>query len=381
MISAEPEQYGENMKDVEKTNVERRNSGKRMRRRRRNMNLYAVVVIALVLTIGVTMSCTFLFNIEEVHISNISERYDENRIFNASGVRIGDNLLRLNTKKSAERILDELLYVETAEVNRKFPSALEIKVTFCVPAFNVEYSGGVLVVSRLGKILENNSFKTDGLPTICGLEPVSTELGHMIQTENEHKNEAFNEIIKSISADEECTVSSIDLNDEFAIVVNYTNGTVFKMGNWNDADYKLSLAETIMNDDTIKGKKGYLTMVGTNQCSFRTSDEPAGVPGEEPEVSTDASGNPVQPTIREEVNPEQEAIFSQFNSRINESSVTSEDTYYTGEDDYTYSEDYNYNDYYGEDNYNNYDYNNYDYDYGETYDYGNDSNDWNYNGY
>ncbi|MDE5619016.1 MAG: cell division protein FtsQ, partial [Ruminococcus sp.] len=82
------------MKDVEKTNVERRNSGKRMRRRRRNMNLYAVVVIALVLTIGITMSYTFLFNIEEVHISNISERYDENQIFGASGVSIGDNLLR-----------------------------------------------------------------------------------------------------------------------------------------------------------------------------------------------------------------------------------------------------------------------------------------------
>lgn len=364
------------MKDVEKTNVERRNSGKRMRRRRRNMNLYAVVVVALVLTIGVTMSYTFLFNIEEVHISNISERYDENQIFGASGISIGDNLLRLNTQKSAERILNELLYVETAEVNRKFPSSLEIKVTFCVPAFNVEYSGGVLVVSRLGKILENNSFKTDGLPTICGLEPVSTELGQMIRTESEHKNEAFSEIIASISADETSSVTSVDLNDEFAIVVNYGNGTVFKMGNWNDADYKLKLAETVMNDDTVKGKKGYITMVGTNQCSFRTSDEPAGISAEEQEVSTDASGNPVQPSIREEANPEQEAIFSQFNSRINENSDSSEDVY-AGEDDYTYSDDYNYNDYYGEDNYNNYDYNNYD----NTYGYGNDYNDWGYNGY
>lgn len=372
MISTESEQYGENMKDVEKTNVERRNSGKRMRRRRRNMNLYAVVVIALVLTIGITMSYTFLFNIEEVHISNISERYDENMIFDASGVRIGDNLLRLNTQKSAERILNELLYVETAEVNRKFPSSLEIKVTFCVPAFNVEYSGGVLVVSKLGKILESNNFKTDGLPTICGIEPLSTELGQMIKTENEHKNEAFSEITASISTGEKSSISVIDLNDEFGIVVNYSNGTVFKMGNWNDADYKLSLAETIMNDSTIKGKKGYLTMVGTNQCSFRTTEEPAGVLGEEPEVPTDADGNPVKQEIREEANPEQEAIFSQFNSRVNENNVSEDDDYSVGYD-YTYSEDYNYNDYYGEDNYN-YDYNNYGYDnnyYGNEWDYNN----------
>ena len=237
----------------------------------------------------------------------------------------------------------------------------------------MEYSGGVLVVSKLGKILENNSFKTDGLPTICGLEPVSTELGQMIRTESEHKNEAFSEIIASIASDENSSVTQVDLNDEFSIVVNYGNGTVFKMGNWNDADYKLKLAETVMNDDTVKGKKGYITIVGTNQCSFRTSEEPVGITAEEQEGSTDASGNPVQPSIKEEANPEQEAIFSQFNSRINENS--SENVY--AEDDYTYSEDYNYNDYYGEDNYNY----NYDYNYDDTYGYGNDYNYEDYNAY
>lgn len=310
------------MKDVEKTNVERKNSGKRMRRRRRNMNLYAVVVIVLVLTIGVTMSYTFMFNIEQVHVSQVSEMYDKNTIFQASGVNIGDNLLRLNTKKSADRILDELLYVETAEVNRKFPSSLEINVTFCVPAFNIEYSGGFLIVSKLGKILEQNTFQTDGLPTISGIEPVTTELGEMISTESEHKNEAFSEIIESIALGDKSNISAIDLSDEFAIVINYTSGMVFKMGNWNDADYKMNLAENVMSEPSVNGKKGYITMIGTNQCSFRTNDEPVGVIGEEPETPTGADGKPINPDIREEVNPEQEAIFSQYNERVNGTTAT-----------------------------------------------------------
>lgn len=352
------------MKDVEKTNVERRNSGKRMRRRRRNMNLYAVVVLALVLTIGVTMSYTFLFNIEQVHISQISEMYDENLIFQASGVNIGDNLLRLNTKKSADRILDELRYVETAEVKRKFPSSLEIDVTFCVPAFNVEYSDGFLIVSKLGKILEKNTFKTDGLPTVSGIEPVTAELGKMIVTESEHKNEAFNEITASIAVGDKSSISAIDLSDEFAIVVSYTSGTVFKMGNWNDADYKLNLAENVMSEPSVNGKKGYITMIGTNQCSFRTTDEPVGVIGEEPETPTGADGNPVKPAIREEINPEQEAIFSQYNERMNETTTT--------------TAVYNYDDYgdgYG------YESEDYGYDYNDTYDYGNDYNQWDGNAY
>ena len=49
---------------------------------------------------------------------------------------------------------------------------------------------------------------------------------------------------------------------------------IFKMGNWNDVEYKLNLADTVMQDETVKGKKGYLTMIGTKQCSFRTSDGP-----------------------------------------------------------------------------------------------------------
>ena len=63
------------MNDVEKTNIERKNSGKRMRRRRRMMSVYTVVVILLVLTVGVTMCFTFLFNIDEIVISGESETY------------------------------------------------------------------------------------------------------------------------------------------------------------------------------------------------------------------------------------------------------------------------------------------------------------------
>jgi len=63
------------MKDVEKTNVERNNSSKRMRRRRRKMNLYGLIVILLVATVGITVSYTFLFNINEIRVSGESDEY------------------------------------------------------------------------------------------------------------------------------------------------------------------------------------------------------------------------------------------------------------------------------------------------------------------
>ena len=60
------------MKDVEKTNIDRGNSGKRMRRRRRNMNIYIAVVLAIALVTFMTMSYTFLFNIQNMVVIVLS---------------------------------------------------------------------------------------------------------------------------------------------------------------------------------------------------------------------------------------------------------------------------------------------------------------------
>ncbi len=284
------------MNDVEKTNIERKNSGKRMRRRRRMMSVYTVVVILLVLTVGVTMCFTFLFNIDEIVISGESETYTYMEIVEASGIHAGDNLLRLDYKKAEQRILDSLLYVETAKVDRDFPSTLRITVTRCIPAYNVQYDKGVLLVSRNGKILADNSFytDTDNLPIIYGFDPADTEAGKPLRSKNENKYDAFTQLISRFDRDDNTDIASIDLSNEYAITVNYRNGLMFKMGNWNDVEYKLDLAREAMNDESVKGKKGYLMMIGSHVCSFRPSGELA--EETEPAIVTDENGIPVNTT-------------------------------------------------------------------------------------
>lgn len=263
------------MNDVEKTNIERQNSGKRMRRRKRPMSAYIIAVIMLVLTIGITMCFTFLFNVDSIVVSGESQTYDYMKIVDVSGLRAGNNLFRINTKKAEKQILDELLYVETADVSRDFPSTLRIHVTRCIPAYNVQYDDGVLLVSRQGKILSDNNFYSDieNLPIIYGLEPSDTEAGKALKSVNPNKYEAFTQIISRFDRDDNTQIESIDITNEYEIMVNYRNGLVFEMGNWSDVEYKLDLAQNVMNDDNIRGKKGSLKMVGSNQCSFRGNGE------------------------------------------------------------------------------------------------------------
>ena len=368
------------MKDVEKTNVERPSSSKRLRRRKRNFNIYAVVVLLLALTAGITISYTFLFNISEITVSGESDMYTAEEIVDASGIKEGDNLLRLDPKKSEQAILDKLLYVETASVDRDFPSSLEIKVTRCEPAFNISYDGGTLLISKKGKILSDNGFITDGLPIIYGFEPALTTAGKMLKSNNQHKNDALSEFMLSLSKKDDLGVLSVDMSDEFSIVVNYKNGMIFRMGNWSDVDYKLSLAGNVMNDESVKGKKGYLTMIGKNQCSFRTTKEPVKESGsvESPtQPVTDADGNP----IKGENNPDQEKLFEDSNNGNGANNGGADGQGYAAPgNDYGYdSNNYGYdgnnygydNNNYGYDN-NNYGYDdsNYGYDESGNYDYG-----------
>ena len=71
---------------------------------------------------------------------------------------------------------------------------------------------------------------------------------------------------------------------------------IFRMGNWSDVDYKLDLAEEVMKDDAISGKKGFITMVGKNQCSFRSSGEQEVVTEPAATAVTDALGQSVTET-------------------------------------------------------------------------------------
>lgn len=266
------------MNDIEKTNIERKNSGKRMRRRKRMMNIYALVVFVLVATGAITASLTFLFTVDKIVISGESETYTYMEIIDASGISAGDNLIRLNAHAAEENILNNLLYVETADIKKDYPSTLKIYVTRCIPAFNVPYEKGVLLVSRKGKILANNDYFNDDYPIIYGYEPNSFTPGQMISADNSNKDEAFKEIISRFSKDEGTdsmsrNIANIDMNDEYNIVVNYRSGMVFQMGNWNDVEYKLNLAASVMEEDTVKGKKGVLRMIGSNQCSFRSGGE------------------------------------------------------------------------------------------------------------
>lgn len=257
------------MKDVEKTNIERENSIKRLRRRKRSMGIYGLLVIIAVLGIGITLSCTLLFNLNEVTFLGSSDMYDADFLIETAGLKPGENLVKMDKEETRKKLLS-LTYVEDAKVSVNFPSTLEIEITPCIPSYNISYELGTILISETGKILETSEMGDNGLPTFYGYEPLSPVIGETIDTNNERQKEVFEEFISVLNQREDKNkIVSVNMENRSNVIIKFRDGNIFKMGNWNDFEYKLTLAERVIQETR---KVGYITMVGTNQCSFRMTD-------------------------------------------------------------------------------------------------------------
>ena len=160
------------MQDVKKTDMKSETNVKRVRRRNRWLPLYIAVVLVLTAGVGVALSTTVFFNVENIVVTGEAEQYTVTDIVKAADVCSGDNLIKLNTDEVAKRVYDNLIYIETVDVQKKFPDELVINVQKCLESYNIVYDNGILLASATGKIISNSMEAAEGLPIFYGYLPL-----------------------------------------------------------------------------------------------------------------------------------------------------------------------------------------------------------------
>ncbi len=257
------------MRDVEKTSLQHTQNSKRSRRRKRGRSGYALLVFLFTFALILVMSMTVFFNIKTIRVTGNADSYTAEDVVRATGISVGDNMARLDVKAAEQRAIEALIHVETVEIKREFPNTLEIKVQKCTPAYNVVYDFGTLIVSEHGRILDNSMDPLPGLVRIVGYTPQETAPGKYISASEERCEKVFTAFRDLIySGDLAAPIVEVDMSDFNDILVNFDHRIIFDMGNWSEINYKISFAEQIIAEQP-SDKEGYLTMIGTNQLSFR----------------------------------------------------------------------------------------------------------------
>lgn len=256
----------------------------------------AAALIAII--IFVILSTTVFFKITTVTVKG-SSIYTAEEICAASGIKSGNNLIRTNMGKAAEKIENSLIYIETAELKRSFPSGVEITVKPCREAVSAEYEDGFCLLSESGKVLKTAEEPFPDTVVIYGARtsPIKEEWEETDEisetssavTSATEKDEAAEEDdgettpIPTIGSHFECTkenrteifyrlvdvaktafsglANSFDMTDHHNISCVYDGRITVEFGAVTELDYKIKLASGILKDKIGKKTEGTLRML------------------------------------------------------------------------------------------------------------------------
>ena len=209
-------------------------------------NLY-IISIFIVLAMLLIACLVFFFNIKTIEVRGVT-LYGDEQIQIVGGVQSGQNLIRLDTDTVEKRLKDNLVYVEEAKVEQKFPSTLVITVTEAEKAVDIEENGAYYVVSSSGKMLERSNPKPTGnIPVITGFELKSTEPGQELESKDSLKTDILSELLQYISELHFKKVTYIDMKDRADIKILYDNRIEIKLGSSVDIENKLTGIKAVID--------------------------------------------------------------------------------------------------------------------------------------
>lgn len=231
------------------------------RRQKRNMSLYYGTVALIVTVIFAVLSVTVFFNIESANIIG-SSIYSAEEIIAAGGIKGGDNMIRKNFGKAEKNIVEQLVYIEKAEISRVLPSSVEIVITPCTETACFQNEDGFFVVSAEGKILRSVEAPVEDIPVFYGVNPAEgMAVGMTFASEDEHKTDVIYKLMGYMDSDFVSKITSFDVTDRLNISCVYEDRIDIQLGVVSDIDYKFRLAKEILSTKISPDAEGRLKML------------------------------------------------------------------------------------------------------------------------
>lgn len=236
---------------------------RKQREKTRRMRLYVIIIIAVVGFVFTVLVFNVFFNIQTVEVAG-STNYTADEIFEASGITVGDNMLRENTDRCSENITSKLVYVESAQVKKIYPNTIKITVEASVPFANVRTANGCMLISQGGKVLEKLINPRSGVMEIEGAEAdLTLEIGDRLVSVDEDKTKDIYTLLEAFynSGYETGSVTNIDISDRSDVSFVYDGRILVKLGVITDIDYKLDFVSEIVTNQIGSGIRGTLKLL------------------------------------------------------------------------------------------------------------------------
>lgn len=223
--------------------------------------LLCVVAVVVALTVGATV----FFRVETVTVTG-NQRYTQEEIVAASGIRLGDNLYSLNKVRIDRNLRTTLPYIGNLTINRALPSTIVITVTEWEAVAQVAAPGPEQVaayqeaagegaestaqepwlISVRGKLLEPAPADSAAI-SVTGLTPLVPQAGSFLEVPEPEqvRLEGLTGLLEALEArDILKEVSSIRLESTY-LVARYAGRFDVKMRLNADFDYDVRRMQSV----------------------------------------------------------------------------------------------------------------------------------------
>lgn len=246
--------------------MEQKTTVSRKRRRGGDYRYYWMLFGIFALIVFVILANTVLFNCAEIETEG-SVRYSSEEIISASGLKIGDNLLKVNKTKSAQAVVASLNYIDTAQVTKIFPTKLKITVVEAEKWFIVSEGGVDAAISRAGRIIDRTN--ENGLVRVIGYEPETLDAGGWLKSTVSGKTDIPAEILTAADKVGFTRLTEIDITDRFSITAKCGDNITLKLGNISEITSKLSAAKQIIDTEVAAGAEVIIMLENPDKVALK----------------------------------------------------------------------------------------------------------------
>ena len=247
------------------------------KRRRGKRNAHHILVMLFLLSAGVILSLTFFFKLEAVNVTG-SVRYDPLEIVTATGIKVGDNLLRIPTRDIEKALLEAYPWIETVKLRRTLPPAIEVEITQSKPCGAIANGEEHILITREGKVLDRGLLLlTNDIILIKGVDAGNRNPGEYLgrwtieysssqdETPAEKAAREKRNASNKIRAEEETdalvmlgylfdamdatgftSVTNVDLTDRLNMKIVYENRLTLELGSEADLEDKLLFVDLVL---------------------------------------------------------------------------------------------------------------------------------------
>jgi cell division protein FtsQ len=249
-------------REMQRDDYVKKSTEKRRKRKRRRLKTFFVFFVFLCLCIGIVLSLTVFFPIENIYCEG-SNIYQPDQIIKMTGIEKGDNLFVVSRSEAEKRLKAKLPYIETVNFKRELPGTLKITAKDAEEFASYKVGDKYYTVSSKGWVMEESTEPKEKIFTVRA-KGVKCKVGSEIKFADLSQKGMVDSITDALKA-ENITPNEIDVTDNLALTVKVEGRFEVNLGNANNITEKIRhLSGMIKNMPKGKGGKINLSMWTSN---------------------------------------------------------------------------------------------------------------------